>query len=113
MHSHGAWLDKTGNGNTDVTAAHYHRVRDFVVLPDQSDGHTHELTMLPCGAGGPQTTARRGPANELMSLGSGTTTPSVVLQPAQRPGAGLYIVGALIAVAMVAAGTFLLLRGDE
>lgn len=112
MHAHGAWIDKGGNGNTDVTAAHFHRVRGFVVMPDESDGHTHELTMLPCGAGGPQTTAQRGPA-EMMSLGAGDVAPSVVLQPAQRPGTGLYIIGAVIAVAMVAAGAFFLLRGDE
>jgi hypothetical protein len=51
IHSHGAWVNRDGEGTTDVTARHYHRVRNFKVLPDPSDGHTHELTGLPCGAG--------------------------------------------------------------
>ena len=61
MHEHGSWLDADGNGNTDVAAGHFHRVRGFKVTPDPSDGHTHEMTMLPCGAGAPHTVGRRGP----------------------------------------------------
>lgn len=60
IHSHGAWIDKAGNGNTDADAGHFHRVREGRVLPDESDGHTHQLTMLPCGAGAPQSMARNG-----------------------------------------------------
>jgi hypothetical protein len=51
IHDHGAYLNADGDGTTDVTAGHYHRVRGGRVLPDESDGHTHRLTGLPCGAG--------------------------------------------------------------
>lgn len=51
IHDHCAFIDSEGNGVTDVTASHYHRVVGGVIRPDESDGHTHELTGLPCGAG--------------------------------------------------------------
>lgn len=60
VHNHGAWMDRQGNGTTDVDSGHYHRVRRFKVVQDQSDGHTHQLTMLPCGAGAAQTVGRDG-----------------------------------------------------
>lgn len=60
LHNHGAWIDKDGNGNTDVDAGHFHRVRNFKLIADQSDGHTHQLTTLPCGAGAPITVPRDG-----------------------------------------------------
>ena len=65
MHEHGSWLDKDGNGNTDLDAGHFHRVRGFKIYPDESDGHSHEMTMLPCGASAPRTVGRaRGSAGE-------------------------------------------------
>lgn len=51
LHNHQAFVDGKGNGTTDVAASHYHRVKDGRVLPDASDGHYHELTGLPSGAG--------------------------------------------------------------
>lgn len=53
IHDHCAFVDRRGDGKTDVAASHYHNVRGGSVLPDQSDGHTHRLTGLPCGAGVP------------------------------------------------------------
>lgn len=70
MHNHGAWLDAEGNGNTDMGSGHFHRVRGFRVLPDESDGHTHELTTLPCGAGQPRNTGRTGPLRGFAADGS-------------------------------------------
>ena len=60
LHYHSAFLNPAGDGNTDVDSGHYHRVRDFRVLPDESDGHTHQLTTLPCGVGQPQSVGREG-----------------------------------------------------
>lgn len=51
IHDHSAFLDFEGNGVTDVTAGHFHRVKYNVIQPDGSDGHTHALTGLPSGAG--------------------------------------------------------------
>lgn len=51
MHDHIAFVNKSGEGVTDTVASHFHRVRGGRILPDQSDGHTHELTNLPAGAG--------------------------------------------------------------
>lgn len=51
VHDHTAWVNADGDGTTAVTASHYHRIVGGRVLPDQSDGHTHNLTSLPCGAG--------------------------------------------------------------
>ena len=61
LHNHGAFLDGRGNGSTDVSSGHWHRVEGFHVLPDEKDGHTHDLTMLPCGWGAPHNTGRSGP----------------------------------------------------
>lgn len=58
LHNHGAWLTSGGNGNTDLDAGHFHRVIGFRVMA-APDGHTHDLTMLPCGAGAPYTVGRR------------------------------------------------------
>ncbi len=52
LHNHQAFVNAQGDGTTDVAAGHYHHVRDGRVQPDLSDGHTHELTGLPSGAGG-------------------------------------------------------------
>jgi hypothetical protein len=52
VHAHRAYPDAQGNGNTDIVAAHYHRIVEGRLLPDQSDSHTHQLFYnLPCGAG--------------------------------------------------------------
>lgn len=51
IHDHIAFVNKDGEGTTDVVAGHFHRVRGGRVLPDESDGHTHRLTGLPAGAG--------------------------------------------------------------
>ena len=51
IHQHIAFVDKNGDGTTDVVDSHYHRVMGGRVLPDESDGHTHKLTGLPAGAG--------------------------------------------------------------
>lgn len=66
MHKHGAFLNKAGDGNTDMSSGHIHRVRNFKVIPDLTDGHTHELTTLPCGTGMPRATARNGPVAMLL-----------------------------------------------
>lgn len=52
VHEHDAFIDRHGNGVTTATASHFHRIVNGRVLADQSDGHTHRLTRLPCGAGG-------------------------------------------------------------
>lgn len=51
LHQHTAFVDRDGNGSTDVVESHYHRIRAGRVLPDESDGHVHRLTGLPAGAG--------------------------------------------------------------
>jgi hypothetical protein len=51
IHDHQAFVNRNGEGVTDVVASHFHRIRDGRVLPDASDGHTHYLTGLPTGAG--------------------------------------------------------------
>lgn len=75
IHNHDAWLDREGDGNTGVDAGHFHRIRDGRVLPDLTDGHTHEMTDLPCGAGGAhQFTRNDGP----VTFGAG---PQVITDP--------------------------------
>jgi hypothetical protein len=51
IHAHGVYMDRAGNGNTDTNVSHFHYVRNGVVMPSNVDGHTHELSRLPCGAG--------------------------------------------------------------
>ena len=50
-HKHQAFVDSSGNGQTDIEASHFHYVRDGRVVVDPSDGHAHMLTRLPCAAG--------------------------------------------------------------
>jgi hypothetical protein len=59
IHSHGAWLNAEGTGNTDVDSGHFHVVKNFRVQADPSDGHTHDLTTLPCGTGQPRNVNRQ------------------------------------------------------
>lgn len=51
IHRHSAFVDRAGNGNTDAVDSHFHYIRGGVILPDPNDGHTHEITWLPAGAG--------------------------------------------------------------
>ncbi len=74
LHNHGAFLNRTGRGSTDVQAGHWHSVEGFHVMPDEKDGHTHELTMLPCGWGAAQTTGREGPLGVGAGLGESYLT---------------------------------------
>lgn len=109
LHSHGAWLNHEGTGNTDVAAGHFHRVSNFRVQPDPSDGHTHELTMLPCGAGAAQTTRRDGPmqlqgSDDLVTFYGATEPPKFSLLP--------WLVGAVVVSGLVIGGV-LLMRSDE
>lgn len=111
IHNHGAWLNAQGDGNTDVDSGHFHRVRGFKVLPDQSDGHTHEMTMLPCGAGAPRTVGRDG--QQIVALGD-DGAPMVQFMAAPAPfWTPLKIVGAVALVAGLAVGGFLLYRHLE
>lgn len=50
-HAHNAYPDKDGNGNTSISVSHYHKIKDGRILPDESDGHTHEITNILCGTG--------------------------------------------------------------
>lgn len=117
MHEHGAWLNAQGNGNTDVASGHYHRVRGFKVLPDPSDGHTHGLTTLPCGAGEPRNTGREGPMT-----GYGSDVSLVPMRGTLMAGAGggmgipkwVWVVGAVVVVGAIAAAVVMAKRaGDE
>lgn len=51
VHWHGAYVDRYGNGATDADVGHSHQIRAGKVLPDPRDGHTHQITLLPCGVG--------------------------------------------------------------
>ena len=51
IHWHGAYVDGHGNGATDADVGHSHQIRMGHVLPDPRDGHTHQITTLPCGVG--------------------------------------------------------------
>jgi hypothetical protein len=50
VHSHRAYPDRNGNGNTELAAGHFHAIVGGQVLP-AVDGHTHILTDVPNGAG--------------------------------------------------------------
>jgi hypothetical protein len=116
IHSHGAWLDAQGNGNTDMDAGHFHRVRGFKVLPDESDGHIHEMTTLPCGAGAPRDTGREGPLQGYAADGS-----MVSMRQMQMMGAGagvgvpkwVWVVGGLAVVGAIVAAVVVYRKGAE
>jgi hypothetical protein len=116
MHKHGAWLNAEGTGNTDVDSGHYHRVRDFKVQPDPSDGHTHALTMLPCGAGAPRTTGQElVPVGVAVDLPDGTYVVQVQGAGSDKPfWTPWKIVGALaLATGLVVGGVMLYHRYQE
>ena len=50
-HVHNAYIDRAGNGVTSISCSHFHRILGGVILPDESDSHSHGLTNLLCGAG--------------------------------------------------------------
>lgn len=50
-HVHNAYVNRQGNGVTSISCSHIHRIKNGVVLPDESDGHTHGITNLLCGSG--------------------------------------------------------------
>lgn len=66
IHYHSAYMDAEGNGNTDVDSGHFHRIKGGKVQIDPSDGHTHGLTMLPCGPSAPQNMTRYDGRAQLM-----------------------------------------------
>jgi hypothetical protein len=111
MHNHGAFIDQNGDGNTDVDAGHYHRVKDFRVLPDLSDGHTHELTGLPCGAGAPNFEAVS-PAQRMVAVPGWNGTDLQMMGAPEQRSIWPWVVGGLILVG-VAAGLYLFLREPE
>lgn len=109
MHNHGAFIDENGDGNTDVDAGHFHRVKGFRVMPDESDGHTHELTGLPCGAGAPNLQVAS--PGERMMMVRGANGEMVQMMGAPPPGVswGWIIGGAVLAIGL-AAGLYFFLR---
>jgi len=109
VHAHGAWLNAGGNGNTDVSAGHFHRVRDGRVQPDPSDGHTHELTTLPCGVGAPHLASTGG---ELMALGDAGVAP-MPLAPLKPLSVWPWVVGAVVVAGLVIGGVMLMRSDDE
>jgi hypothetical protein len=48
VHEHVVTVDpRTGNGVSDIVAGHFHRVVGGRIMPAESDGHEHALTLLP------------------------------------------------------------------
>lgn len=111
LHHHGAWLNAEGTGNTDLSSGHFHRVVNGRVQPDPSDGHTHQLTMLPCGAGAPRTI---GPNGEmpLTLMGPADAAPVPVPIHKQPPSMLPWVVGAVLVAGLVIGGV-LIFRGEE
>ena len=111
MHEHGAWLDKDGNGNTDVDAGHFHRVRGFKVLPDESDGHTHRLTQLPCGAGAPRMLpSPESPSQALAAVGGNVAMMGAGGGPKPM---WPWVIGAVVVVGVVIAGVMIYKHAHE
>ncbi len=114
MHNHGAFIDENGDGNTDVDAGHYHRVKGFRVLPDESDGHTHELTGLPCGAGAPNLPVAAPSERMVMVHGANGETVMMMAPPPAQHSVWPWVVGGLLVVG-AAVGLYFFLRepGEE
>jgi hypothetical protein len=51
VHTHRGYMNASGVGVTDISASHFHRIKDGKILPDASDGHVHGLTRVLCGYG--------------------------------------------------------------
>lgn len=79
LHTHCAFVDKSGNGATDTDASHFHYVRNGRIDPDPSDGHTHTFVGLPCGAGAVLPMPTQGQAGPL-----GATPPVTQVLAARR-----------------------------
>lgn len=110
IHQHGAWLNAEGTGNTDLDSGHFHRVRGFRVLPDESDGHTHQLTMLPCGAGAARRVGRDGKLiPQPTSLGEGY----VQLMDPLKSTKMWWILGSVVVVGLVIGGICLVRHMNE
>lgn len=110
MHNHGTWLSAEGDGNTDIDSGHFHRVRNFKVLPDESDGHTHELTMLPCGASAPRTVGRDGPIDNTNALAAQGGTAMTVMRGADGSGFPWKLIVGTVVVVGIAVGAYMLYR---
>jgi hypothetical protein len=50
VHSHRAYVNAKGDGQTDFAAGHSHLIVARQILP-AVDGHTHPLTNIPNGSG--------------------------------------------------------------
>ncbi len=111
IHSHGAFLDAEGNGNTDLSDGHFHRVRNGRLQVDPSDGHTHELTTLPCGMGAPRYVPNNG---EMMALGDASMAATPVPMPRMpSPSLWPWIAGAVVVAGLVISGVMLMRSEDE
>ena len=112
LHNHGAWTDDQGNGNTDVDAGHFHRIRNFKILPDESDGHTHEISNLPCGAGAPHDLVRQSDDTWVNA-----SPPSRALMQGAASGGGMsvwpVVIGAVVGIGLLVAGVLLYKHGHE
>lgn len=111
MHNHGAWLDAEGNGNTAVDAGHFHRVRGFKVIPDESDGHTHTLTQLPCGAGAPRTLPSEIAPGSALAAVDGNV--AMMGAPSGAPRIWPWVVGAVVVVGVIVAGVMIYKHANE
>lgn len=114
LHNHGAFLNKEGNGNTDVSAGHYHRVSGFRVRPDLSDGHSHEMTMAPCGWGAPHTVGRDGEMQLQLGAANDTQLAPVQHGLVQPPKLSVWpwVLGAVMVSGLVIGGV-ILMRSDS
>ncbi len=123
LHHHGAWLNKEGTGNTDVSVSHYHVVKEGRLQPDPSDGHTHELTMSPCGASAPRTVSRDGEMTLLGDPSAATRqlTPADLAQieastnyAAQKRKTMIAVaLGAVALAGVLAVGGIMIYRGSD
>lgn len=112
LHNHDAWTDKSGNGNTGVDAGHYHKIVNFRVIADASDGHTHQLTNLPCGAAAPHDVV---PAQDAI-VPAGVRWPGAPVlsgPPAAGGSAWKWVVGGLLVVGVVVGALMLFNKGEE
>lgn len=108
IHQHGAWLNAEGDGNTDLDSGHFHRVRGFRVMPDESDGHTHNLTMLPCGVG-----AARRIGHEGQLISQPVMMGDVQLMDSPKSTKVWWILGGLAVVGLVIGGICLYRANQE
>lgn len=109
IHQHGAWLNAEGNGNTDLDSGHFHRVRGFRVMPDESDGHTHNLTMLPCGVGAARRVGRDG---QLIPQPLGDSGYVQLMDP-PKSSKTWWILGGVVVVGLVIGGICLFRHMNE